>query len=383
MSINSGKITIAFIDFQRASFDMFNIVVKLFCIILVSALITPFVRKLAFVLGAVDNPNARRVNKQPMPTLGGLGIFIAFNFGVFLLLRNQFPTHELFALTTAECIIVLTGMIDDIRELSPKMKMLGIVIAAMIVYFLGGIRMNLVTLPFFGSFQLGWLSFPVTIFWIMAITNAVNLIDGLDGLATGVSIIGLTTMGIMAYFFLLIPNTYVAVLIFALVAALVGFLPYNFHPASVFLGDTGALFIGFMISVLSLKGLKNVTFVTLIIPVLILGVPITDTVYAMLRRILNRKPISQADKHHLHHRLMQLGLSHRQTVLAIYGLALIFSFVSLLYPISTVFGNVLLTVMILLGLELFVESIGLIGDNRQPLLRTISKIVKKMGRNDP
>ncbi|GEL13686.1 undecaprenyl-phosphate N-acetyl-glucosaminyl transferase [Lapidilactobacillus concavus DSM 17758] len=360
---------------------MFNIVVKLLLTIMVSALVTPFVRKLAFVLGAVDNPNARRVNKQPMPTIGGLAIFISFNFAVFILLRGQFPTHELFALTAAECIIVLTGMIDDIRELSPKMKMLGIIIAATVVYFLGGIRMNHVVVPFFGSFTLGWLSYPVTIFWIMAITNAVNLIDGLDGLATGVSIIGLSTMGIMAYFFLLVPNTYVAILIFALVAALIGFLPYNFHPASIFLGDTGALFIGFMIAVLSLKGLKNVTFVTLLIPIIILGVPITDTVYAMLRRMLNRKPISQADKHHLHHRLMQLGLSHRQTVLVIYGLALVFAFVSLLYPISSLAGNVLLTIMILVGLELFVESIGLIGDDRQPLIKTISRIVKKMGRN--
>ncbi|MFD1466118.1 glycosyltransferase family 4 protein [Lapidilactobacillus mulanensis] len=361
---------------------MFNIIVKLILTMIVSALITPFVRKLAFVLGAVDNPNARRVNKKPMPTMGGLGIFVAFNFAAFVLLRNQFPTHELLALTTAECIIVLTGMIDDIRELSPKLKMLGIVIAGTIVYFLGGIKMNLVVIPFLGTFHLGWLSFPITLFWIMAITNAVNLIDGLDGLATGVSIIGLTTMGIMAFFFLAIPNTYVAVLIFTLVAALIGFLPYNFHPASIFLGDTGALFIGFMISVLSLKGLKNITFVTLVIPVIILGVPITDTVYAMLRRILNKKPISQADKHHLHHRLMQLGLTHRQTVLAIYGLALIFSFVALLYPISSTIGNIALTIVILFGLELFVESIGLIGDDRQPLLRTISRIVKKMGRNE-
>lgn len=361
---------------------MFTIVVKLLLTMVVAALVTPFVRKLAFVLGAVDNPNARRVNKEPMPTMGGLGIFVAFNFGAFILLRNQFPTHELLALTTAECIIVLTGMIDDIRELSPKLKMLGIIIAGTIVYFLGGIRMNLVVIPFVGTFQLGWLSFPITLFWIMAITNAVNLIDGLDGLATGVSIIGLTTMGIMAYFFLSIPNTYVAILIFTLVAALAGFLPFNFHPASIFLGDTGALFIGFMISVLSLKGLKNVTFVTLIIPIIILGVPITDTVYAMLRRILNKKPISQADKHHLHHRLMQLGLSHRQTVMAIYGLAIIFSFVSLLYPISSTAGNIMLTIMVLVGLELFVESIGLIGDDRQPLLRLISKVVKKMGHNE-
>lgn len=361
---------------------MFIIIVKLLMVMIIAAVITPFVRRLAFVLGSVDDPNARRVNKTPMPTMGGLAIFISFNIGAFVLLRTQFPSHELFALTVAECVIILTGMVDDIQEISPKLKMFGIIIAGLVVYFLAGIKMDVITIPFFGTHQLGWLSLPVTLFWIMAITNAVNLIDGLDGLAAGVSIIGLTTMGVMAYFFLALPNTYIAILIFLLVASLIGFLPYNFHPASIFLGDTGALFIGFMMAVLSLKGLKNVTFISLIIPILILGVPITDTLYAILRRLLNRKPISQADKHHLHHRLMQLGLSHRQTVLIIYGLALIFSFISLLYPISSLAGNILLTIMTFIGLELFVESIGLLGDRREPLINFITKIVKKMGRND-
>ncbi len=355
---------------------MFKIIVGLFATMLVSAAITPLVRRLAFVLGAVDKPNARRVNKKAMPAMGGLAIFIAFTFGTFVLLRGQFQTHELFSIFLAECIIIITGMIDDIKELNPKEKMLGILLAALVIYFLAGVRMNILTIPFLGTFELGWLSFPITIFWILAITNAVNLIDGLDGLATGVSIIALFTMGVIAYFFLSITNVSVSIMIFCLVAALIGFLPHNFHPAKIFLGDTGALFIGFMIAVLSLKGLKNVTFITLLIPVIILGVPITDTIYAMLRRILNKKPISQADKHHLHHRLMQLGLSHRQTVLVIYGLALVFSLISLLYPLSTLWGCLALTVAVLIGLELFVESIGLLGDNRRPLLMLLKRLLK-------
>ncbi|MFC6324249.1 glycosyltransferase family 4 protein [Companilactobacillus baiquanensis] len=361
---------------------MFSVIVKLFLTMILSAAITPFVVKLAYILGAVDNPNARRVNKKPMPTMGGLAIFIAFTFSTFVLLRNQFPSHELFSVFLAECIIILTGIIDDIRELSPKAKMGGIFAASLVIYFLAGIKMNEVVLPIFGAFKLGWWSFPITIIWILAITNAVNLIDGLDGLATGVSIIALFTMGIVGYFFLNMTNVYVSIWIFAMVASLLGFLPHNFHPASIFLGDTGALFIGFMIAVFSLKGLKNVTFITMLIPVVILGVPITDTVYAMLRRFLNKKPITQADKHHLHHRLMQLGLSHRQTVLVIYGLALVFAFISLLYPLSTLWGSVLLTIGVLIGLELFVESIGLIGDNRQPLLHAIQKFVKRMEKKD-
>jgi len=361
---------------------MFSVIVKLFLTMILSAAITPFVVKLAYILGAVDKPNARRVNIKPMPTMGGLAIFIAFNFSTFVLLREQFPTHELFSVFLAECIIILTGIIDDIRELSPKAKLAGILAAALVIYFLAGIRMNEVTLPFIGSFQLGWWSLPITIIWIIAITNAVNLIDGLDGLATGVSIIALFTMGIMAYFFLNMTNVYVAIWIFAMVAALIGFLPHNFHPASIFLGDTGSLFIGFMMAVFSLKGLKNVTFVTLLMPVVIMGVPITDTVYAILRRLLNKKPIMQADKHHLHHRLMQLGLSHRQTVLVIYGLSLVFAFISLLYPLSTLWGSVLLTIGVLIGLELFIESIGLLGDNRQPLLKSIQKFVKRLEKKD-
>lgn len=138
-----------------------------------------------------------------------------------------------------------------------------------------------------------------------------------------------------------------------------------------------------MLSVLSLQGLKNVTFVALVIPVVILGVPITDTAYAIIRRKLNNKPIMQADKHHLHHRLMQMGLSHRQTVLVIYGIALIFSMISLLYPLSTFWGNVFLTIFLLLGLELFVESIGLLGPKRAPLLHMIRSVVKKLAKDNP
>ncbi|MFD1464883.1 glycosyltransferase family 4 protein [Lapidilactobacillus mulanensis] len=338
---------------------MFPIVVKIMFTVILSALITPFVRKLAIVLGAVDQPNARRINQHPVPTLGGLGIFISFTMVTFILLRNQFPTHELIALFLAECLIVLVGMVDDIKELSPWLKLTGIIIAGLVVYFLADIRMDNLSIPLIGNVNLGVFKFPITMLWIVAITNAVNLIDGLDGLATGVSVIGLFTMGVIGYFFLSVQNAYPSILVFCLVAALIGFLPHNFYPASIFLGDTGSLFIGFMIAVLSLKGLKNVTFVSLVIPIVILGVPITDTIYAIIRRLWNRQPITKPDKLHLHHRLLNLGFSQRQSVLIIYGLALIFSFVSLLYPLSSRAGNVLLTLAILIGIDLLLESIGI------------------------
>lgn len=363
---------------------MFKIIVELFFLVIIQAAITPFIRRLAFVLGAVDNPNARRVNKKPMPTLGGLGLFVTFNIGAFILLRDQFPTHEIFSLLLASSVIILTGMIDDILELKPMQKMIGIFIAALIIYFLAGIRMNVLNIPFLHKeINLGWWSLPITIFWILALTNAVNLIDGLDGLADGVSMISLTTMGIVGYFFLHTHELYVPIACFMLAACLIGFLPYNFHPAKIFLGDTGALYIGFMIAVLSLKGLKNVTFISLLVPIIILGVPITDTVYAIIRRKLNKKPVSQADKHHLHHQLMKMGLTHRQTVLVIYALSLVFSFISLLFLLSPTWGIWPLIVALLLALEIFVESIGLLGEKYHPLMHVIQKLINKKSKVDP
>ena len=356
---------------------MFKIIVDLFLMVIIQAAITPFIRRLAFVLGAVDNPNARRVNKKPMPTIGGLGIFVTFNIGAFILLREQFPTHELFSVLLASSVIILTGMIDDILELKPGQKMAGIFVGAMIVYYLAGIQMNVINIPFtHRSFYLPWyLSLPITIFWILALTNAVNLIDGLDGLASGVSCIYLLTMGIVGYYFLRNQGLYVPIACFMLAVCLIGFLPYNFNPAKIFLGDTGALYLGFMIAVLSLKGLKNVTFISLLVPVLILGVPISDTVYAMIRRKLNKRPISQADKHHLHHQLMSLGLTQRQTVLVIYALSLIFSFVSMLALLSPGWAMTLLIIGLLVAVELFVESIGLLGEKYKPLTHLISHLV--------
>ena len=353
---------------------MFRILLSLIATVILSALLTPLIRQIALKIGAVDKPNARRVNKVAMPTMGGLAIYIAFNLTNFLLLRNQYPSQKLWMLFIAETIIIITGIIDDLFELKPAQKMLGIFIGAVVVYFAANVKMTTLTLPFLGTVNLGLLSFPITIIWILAITNAVNLIDGLDGLATGVSIIALFTSAMTGYFFLNVTSVYISIMIFTLIAALIGFLPYNFNPAKIYLGDTGSLFIGFMMAIFSLSGLKNATFITIVIPVVIMGVPITDTVYAILRRKLNNRPISQADKHHLHHRLIQMGLSHRQTVLVIYGIALIFSMIGLLFPFSNLWGSILLTLATLFGLEIFVELIGLVGNDRQPLLNFIKRL---------
>ena len=257
---------------------------------------TPLVRSLAFRVGAVDNPNARRINKKPMPSAGGLAIFLAFVLAtlVFMPMIIQKDVWHIsyfryiLPVAVGGAIVVLTGFIDDIFELKPLPKMLGIVIGAVIVWAFTDFRFDSFKIPFGGPvIQFGpVLTLILTVLWIAAITNAINLIDGLDGLVGGVSIISLMTMGVISYFFLYDTDIFLNLTIFVLVAAIIGFFPYNYHPAIIYLGDTGALFIGFMIGVLSLQGLKNATAVAILSPVIILGVPITDTVVAISAAVM-------------------------------------------------------------------------------------------------
>ena len=356
-------------------------IIVLISTLILSAIATPLVRFLAFKIGAVDNPNARRINKVPMPTAGGLAVFIAFAVSVLFFLPgiikhlnvNGVYIHYVLPLVLAGGIIIVTGLIDDIKELKPLPKLSGILIAATIIWLWTDFRFDDFKIPFGGPLIHfpSWVSFFLTVLWIVAITNAVNLIDGLDGLVSGVSIISLTTMGIVSYFFLHDSNIFLPLTIFILVVSIAGFLPYNYHPAIIYLGDTGALFIGFMIGVLSLQGLKNSTAVAVVTPMIILGVPITDTVVAIIRRSLSGKKIYEADRMHLHHRLLSMGLTHRGTVLVIYAISFIFSLTSLLLNVSSRLGGVLLMVFLLLGVLILSEMVGIFGENRTPLLNTL------------
>ena len=356
-------------------------IIVLISTLVLSAVATPLVRFLSFKIGAVDNPNARRINKVPMPTAGGLAVFIAFAVSVLFFLPgnikhlnvNGVYIHYVLPLVLAGGIIIVTGLIDDVKELKPLPKMTGILIAATIIWLWTDFRFDDFKIPFGGPLIHfpSWVSFFLTVLWIVAITNAVNLIDGLDGLVSGVSIISLTTMGIVSYFFLHDSNIFLPLTIFILVVSIAGFLPYNYHPAIIYLGDTGALFIGFMIGVLSLQGLKNSTAVAVVTPMIILGVPITDTVVAIIRRHLSGKKFYEADRMHLHHRLLSMGLTHRGTVLVIYAISFIFSLTSLLLNVSSRLGGVLLMVFLLLGVLILSEMVGIFGENRTPLLNTL------------
>ena len=342
-------------------------------------LLTPVIKKLAFKIGATDKPNQRKVHQKIMPRLGGLAIYISFIIGIFIAQPASPYPHTLSAIMVGSFIIVVTGVLDDIYELSAKVKLVGQLVATLIVVFWGGVQVEFINLPFStGVLEFGFLSIPITILWIVGITNAINLIDGLDGLAAGVSSIALITISIMA---ILIPNPFVVIMGSILLASTLGFLLFNFHPAKIFMGDTGALFLGFMIAVLSLLGFKNVTMISLIIPVIILGVPISDTIYAILRRIVNKKPISAPDKSHLHHCLLGLGFSHRQTVLIIYAIAAFFGLVAIIVSQAKLVGSFILIAILLILIELFAEKIGLVGKNYRPLLKLYQNIRYSTAKN--
>ncbi|MBD7937186.1 MULTISPECIES: MraY family glycosyltransferase [Cytobacillus] len=332
-----------------------------------SVLLTPLVKRLAFKIGATDKPNNRKVHEKVMPRLGGLAIYLSFMLGVLIFSPNK-EVH--IPIMVGAFIIVVIGMLDDKYQLPAKYKLLGQIAAALIVVFWGNVEVEFINNPFFGDNRIdfGYFAIPITILWIVGVTNAINLIDGLDGLAAGVSSIALFTIAGMAIF---MGNTYVIAMASLLMVATLGFLVFNFHPAKIFMGDTGALFLGYMIAVLSLLGFKNVTVISFIIPILILGVPLSDTIFAIFRRILNKQPISAPDKSHLHHCLLNAGFTHRQTVLLIYAMAATFGMIAIIFSQAKVWGAILLIAVVLVMLELFAELIGLLGKDYQPLLKRL------------
>ena len=295
---------------------------------LIAFFATPLVYKLAFKCGAIDRPNERKVHRRAMPRLGGLAIFVSF---AVVLLLTQEITPIIKGLLLGGTLIVLLGIADDVRGISPRLKLFGQIAAALVVVYFG-LEVRILTNPFGANdmIALGILGIPITVLWLISVTNAVNLIDGLDGLAGGITIIALLT--IAASVWIEVSKTGSAAqgqaeavaLALILAAAVLGFLPFNFNPARIFLGDTGSMFLGFNLAVLSVMGLaKGPTFISVIIPVVILGIPLLDTTFAVVRRFLGNRPIMQPDKEHLHHRLMEMGLNHRQTVLCIYAISLV------------------------------------------------------------
>ncbi|CAM2732330.1 MULTISPECIES: glycosyltransferase family 4 protein [Staphylococcus] len=333
---------------------------------IVSLMIIPVVIAVSKKLDIVDKPNFRKIHTKPISMLGGSAILLSFLIGIWL---GEPIEREIKPLLLGSVVIYLVGLIDDLYDLKPIIKLIGQILAATVVVSYG-VTIDFISLPIGPTIHFGWLGIPITIFWIVAITNAINLIDGLDGLAAGVSVIALATIAFIA---ILQGNIFIIMICSVLIGSLLGFLVFNFHPAKIFLGDSGALLIGFIIGFVSLLGFKNITFISLFFPIVILAVPFIDTLFAMIRRVKKGQHIMQADKSHLHHKLLDLGYTHRQTVILIYSIAFMFSVVSIILYLSQPWGVFLMIILIVVTIELIVEFTGLIDDDYRPLLNLISK----------
>lgn len=290
--------------------------------------IIPFIRNMAIKINAVDIPRTRHIHKKPTPKLGGLAIFLGFLLGYMV-----FGTHSsiMNAVLIGSFIIIITGVIDDITELGPLTKFVGQLAAACVIVFYGRLLISDVTA--FGFYiDFSYLSYPLTIFFILGCINCINLIDGLDGLSGGISSIYFLTIGIIA---IIQGRTGLDfILSFVMLGSTLGFLVYNFHPATIFAGDSGSMFMGFIISVIALLGFKNVTMTSLIIPLLILAIPILDTLFAILRRLLKGENPAKGDKLHIHHQLLNKNISQGKTVVIMLIIDALFALASIIYVLN-------------------------------------------------
>ena len=347
-----------------------------------SFVLTRYVRNLAVERGWLSAPTFdRHLHNTALPRLGGVAIFAAFLFSVaaaiftswcFHQLPSGFPFQKLVTILIPGVLIFLLGIYDDIRNVGPYLKF-GVQGVAASMLFAGGLRID--GLPvLFGAEGFPWfVGLPLTILWVLAITNAFNLIDGLDGLAAGSSLFSTLIVFVVALFS---QSSLVALMTIALAGAILGFLRYNFNPATIFLGDCGSLSIGFLLSALALEGAQKApTIIAVAIPVVSFGLPILETTLSLLRRLISGRPLFTADREHIHHKLLQRGLSHRQVVIVLYAVSALFALLSLflLWPTGSTLGLVL--AVLGTGIWIGVQHLGYLefGELRRVAQRTIEQ----------
>ncbi|BBB91508.1 MAG TPA: MraY family glycosyltransferase [Methylomusa anaerophila] len=320
-------------------------------------LITPHVKDLAIKAGALDAPDARKVHKTPIPRMGGLAIYFGF---VLAVLSSMHVSREICGLLLGGTVILAVGIIDDLKQLSAKVKLLGQITAAGILV-LFNIRIDWITNPFGDMLYVDYLSVPLTILWVVGLTNTVNLIDGLDGLAAGVSTIASITILLVA----LEQNFWtVAILTAALAGSALGFLQHNFNPAKIFMGDTGSMFLGYILAAVSILGaVKSATTIALVVPIVALGLPIMDTAFAIIRRYTSGRPIFKPDKGHLHHRLLAMGLSQKQAVLLMYVISSCLGVSAIaLTAVSEIYAALILLIIVIVAF-IGAKKIGVLKNN--------------------
>ncbi|MGL1902270.1 MAG: hypothetical protein OCC49_09050 [Fibrobacterales bacterium] len=328
--------------------------------IAIALVTTWYSMRLAHRFGVIDTPGGRRIHVRIVPRMGGAGIVTAFYLTLVIIdvLFNTIDWHAYWPILLGGIVIWLLGLVDDIRSLSPKIKLL---VQALVAGFVisQGTTIEWVKIPFFNvTLHLGYLGYGITFIWIIGVCNAINLIDGLDGLVAGLSIIILATISFFVFMYQggdLLPITV------ALSGALVGFLKFNFHPAKTFMGDSGSLFLGYMIAVATIQGtMLDSAAVTLLIPITILGIPLLDTTLAIVRRKAVKKKVMEADAEHLHHVLLRQGLSHPQTVMVLYGMSFIFSVVSVLLVTADRKGTAAILLLLMMTIYLLISKLGYI-----------------------
>lgn len=311
---------------------------------------TPIARVLAFKIGAVDIPkDSRRMHRVAMPLLGGVAIFTAFVVTVLAFCDLKENYRIILGLLGGASIIVATGILDDKFSLNPFLKLFLQIVAALVVALCG---ITIDNVGIFNSngelFSLGSFSIPITVIWIVAVTNAVNLIDGLDGLSCGVSTISALSILVSSFFMTDVPP--IAILLTAIFAgSCLGFLPYNFNPAKIFMGDTGSMFLGFTLSTISVIGVfKTDAIIAYWVPFIAFAVPLFDTTFAFVRRILQGKSPFSADRGHIHHKLIDMGFNQKQSVTILYAISAIFGIASMLWAINRPIGGIVVIVCALI-----------------------------------
>ena len=335
---------------------IYSIIAVVFVICLI---ITPIVIKFSKKFNLVDIPkDERRVHSKPMPRVGGIAIVISMllGLGIYYIITRNIPSIALnkkfLGYLLGGIVIFAMGLIDDIVNLKARYKFLFQLAAAFIVY-LFGIRISGIKIPFIYTdiINFGWLDLPITLLWIIGITNAINLIDGLDGLAAGISAISATALLII---FITTSASLEAIVITAvLVGATLGFLPYNFNPAKTFMGDVGSNYLGFTLATVSILGFaKGYTVLAIIVPIIALGVPIFDTLFAMIRRFLKGQPMLSPDGAHIHHRLLKRGFSQRQAVIFLYTVTSILCILAVTIISADIWKFVILIIAIIIFIVL-------------------------------